>query len=138
MLPAPIDSAWAVLADLGRIADWAPNADHSCALTDPGEGMGAARRVQAGRITLVERVDVWEPPLRIGYTIEGLPARLGAIHNEWRLEASGAATIATLETVVDSGTRPPQQLLARAVCRSLAKASDKMLGGLADYLGSSR
>lgn len=134
LLPAAVGDVWAVLARFDRISAWAPSIDHSSALSDPVGGLDAARRVQIGRMTLVERIDDWEPPTRLAYTIVGLPSRLGSIRNAWNLEPSGEATLATITTTVDAGPRPPQQLIARVVSRRLAKASGEFLAGLADHL----
>jgi hypothetical protein len=99
--------------------------------------VGRARRVQAGRVVLVERITVWEPPDRLAYDLGGLPPVVKSAVNEWRLvadPAGGERTIVTLATHVDCGPRPPRQLVARLVGNRLAKASDVMLAGLADHL----
>jgi uncharacterized protein YndB with AHSA1/START domain len=138
-LPARV---WDVLADFDRLAVWAPNADHTCWLDEPrddGEMVGRARRVQAGRVVLVETITVWEPPARLAYDLGGLPPVVKSAVNEWRLvadPAGGDRTMVTLATHVDCGPRPPQQLVARLVARRLAKASDVMLGGLAAHLAA--
>lgn len=141
-IPAPSTRVWDVLADFDRLAVWADNADHTCWLDEVGDdgGMiGRARRVQAGRVVLVERITVWEPPSRLAYDLGGLPPVVKSALNEWRLvaDASGVdRTIVTLATHVHCGPRPPQQLVARLVGNRLAKASDVMLAGLADHLAA--
>ena len=137
VLPAPVEDVWGVLADFGGISRWATTLDHSTSL-DAGPGVGAARRIQVGRTTLVETVTAWEPPSRLAYRIEGLPSRLGSIVNEWQLEPDGATTRATLSTTVDTGPRPPHKLVERLVLRRLTRASVEMLSGLAAHLSSSR
>lgn len=141
-IPAHLTRVWDALADFDRLAVWADNADHTCWLDDPsddGEMIGRARRVQAGRVVLVERITVWEPPARLAYDLGGLPPVVKSATNEWRLRvdpADGDHTIVTLATHVDCGPRPPQQLIARLVGNRLAKASDVMLAGLADHLAA--
>jgi hypothetical protein len=101
--------------------------------------IGRARRVQAGRVVLVERITVWEPPARLAYDLGGLPPVVKSAVNEWRLVTDPSSvdrTIVTLATHVDCGPRPPQQLVARLVGNRLAKASDVMLAGLADHLAA--
>ncbi len=131
---APCERVWAVLADFGQIAEWAGNVDHSVVLTAVGEGEGAARRVQVGRLALIETIVDWDPPRRLAYSIAGLPPRLGEVVNEWTLEAMGEQTRVILATSVDPGPRPPQQGVGRLVAGRMAKASDKMLDGLASHL----
>jgi uncharacterized protein YndB with AHSA1/START domain len=141
-IPAHLTRVWDVLADFDRLAAWAANADHTCWLDDPlpdGEMVGRARRVQAGRVVLVETITVWEPPARLAYDLGGLPKVVKSAANEWRLRADpsdGERTVVTLATHVDCGPRPPQKMLARIVGRRLAGASDVMLDGLAAHLGS--
>ena len=123
---------WATLADLGAISSWAPNCEHSSLLTEGnGTGVGAVRRVQAGRTTLLERVVEWEPEGVLAYQLEGLPSVIRSAVMEWRLRLEADATIVTLTSRVDAGPRPPQRLIANIAARRLAKASDQMLDGLA-------
>jgi uncharacterized protein YndB with AHSA1/START domain len=141
-IPAHLTRVWDVLADFDRLADWAPNADHTCWLDEPredGEMVGRARRVQAGRVVLIETVTIWEPPARLAYDLGGLPPVVRSAVNEWRLRADPSGenrTVVTLATHVDCGPRPPQRLLARIVGRRLARASDAMLDGLAAHLAT--
>ena len=143
LMPAPATEVWKVLAAFDQLADWAPNADHTCWLDEErpdGEMVGRARRVQAGRIVLVERITVWEPPARLAYDLAGLPPVIESAVNEWQLRADpadGDRTIVTLASHVDCGPRPPQQLIARLAGRRLAGASDTMLAGLAEQLAAS-
>ena len=122
---------WDVLAAFGDLARWAPNVDHSCLLTAQAEGVGTARRVQAGRATLVETVTVWEPGASLAYLITGLPRVIRSVTNTWHLRPAGEGTSVTLTTAVDAGRRPPQRLAAAIVARKLGGESDRMLAGLA-------
>lgn len=128
---ASTDAVWAVLADFGDLARWARDIDHSSLLHEGELAVGLRRRVQLGRLTLVETVDVVEPSRRLGYRIEGLPRFLRQVRNEWELRPEAAGTSVAVTTTVDAGPRPPQQVVARLVARRLAKASDSMLAGLA-------
>jgi len=125
---------WSVLAAFDRIADWAPNIDHSSALTSDAAGPGAARRVQVGNLTLVERVIEWLPEQRLSYSIEGLPPRLGTVRNTWTLHPDGVGTDVALTTTVQASARPPGPLIERLAARGLARASDQLLAGLAHQL----
>jgi hypothetical protein len=128
---------WEVLARFDDIAVWAPAVvDHSSGLGGPEEGVGAARRIQSGRTTVVETVERWDPPKLLAYRLEGLPGPLRKVVNEWRLEPSGDATEATITSSVDVGPRPPHRLVERVALRRLAKVSDGLLDGLASHLSS--
>lgn len=133
----PAAVIWEALADFGAISTWAPNADHSSLLqtTEP-LGVGCTRRVQVGRLTLLERVVTWDEPNTLAYAIEGMPAVVRSVRNEWRLEpVDPTKTEVTLRSDIDCGPRPPQRLIARIVGLRLASASASMLTGLAQFLG---
>ena len=95
-IAAPRAKVWAVLADFPAIVTWAPNVDHSTAATEAREGIGAVRRVQVGRITLIETVVDWQPRELLSYTVEGLPPIAGSIVTTWRLEDDDKTTKATV------------------------------------------
>ena len=56
-----------------------------------------------------------------------------SVINTWTLAAGENGTDATLTTEVDAGSRPPQKAIASVVARTLGKASDEMLDGLAAH-----
>lgn len=128
-IAAERDEVWAILADFGSIARWAPNVDHSCPMSDRTEGVGTVRRIQTGRATLVERVTEW-PPSTLAYTIEGLPPILGSVVSRWTIESVPGGSRVSLASHIEAGPRPPQRLVARAVGRRLASAADEMLAAL--------
>jgi hypothetical protein len=142
-IPVPPEVVWDALAEFGAIVVWAPNVDHSCLMTEQTSGIGAARRVQAGRTTLVETVTEWTPPDGdhrgiVTYTLEGLPKVVRSVTNSWRLDADGGRTAVTLTSTVDAGPRPPQKLIARIVARKLASASGEMIAGLTAHVTASQ
>ena len=134
MVSASPDDVWAVLSDFAVISKWAPNVDHSCLLSGQAEGVGTVRRIQIDRSTLVETVENWDPGSTLSYRIAGLPPIIKSVTNTWQLEADGDATRVTLTSEVAAGTRPPQQLIAKAVGKRLAGASEQMLDGLTRHL----
>jgi uncharacterized protein YndB with AHSA1/START domain len=133
-LAQPPEAVWAALAAYDRIAAWAPQVDHATRLGGPPDGPGAVRRVQVGRLALVETVTDWEPGRHLAYRIEGLPRPLGRVATSWHLRPAGTGTEVSVTTTVDAGPRPPQQLIARIGARRLGAAGDQMLGGLAGHL----
>ncbi len=134
----PPDEVWAVLADFAGISTWAPNVDHSCLTTAQTEGIGAVRRIQAGRNVVLERIVEWETGERLGYAITGLPPVIKSVTNTWTLtgDPAGAGTQVALTSRINAGPRPPQQLVARGVGQVLAKASVQMLDGLAAHVST--
>ncbi len=134
LVAAPSDAVWEALADFGAISSWAPNVDHSCLMTEQTEGVGTVRRIQTGRTTIVETVERWEPGVGMSYRITGLPPVIKSVTNTWRLGASGDSTMVQLTTDIDTGPRPPQHVIAKAVGRRLAAASEQMIAGLTDHL----
>lgn len=130
-IAAPRAKVWAVLADFPAIATWAPNVDHSTAATDARDGIGAVRRVQVGRITLMETVVDWQPRELLSYTVEGLPPIAGSIVTTWRLGDGDGTTKTTVTTTVFSRPNPVSRFIGRALSRQLGRAAKQMLGGLA-------
>lgn len=130
-IDASPDAVWDVLADFASISAWADNVDHSCLLVAGEPGVGMARRIQAGRTTVVERVVTWRPASALAYDIEGLPPVIRSARNRWDLVPAAAWTRVTLTSTVDAGPRPPQMLVARIVGRLLVRQSEVMLAGLA-------
>ena len=132
-VPAAPDAVWTVLADFGHLAEWARDVDHSCLTTEQAEGIGAARRVQVGPLTLVETVTEWEGGRSLAYTLDGLPPFVRRAVNRWVLEPAGPDhTTITLTLDMTPGPRPPMwpaTMIATAVVR---RATDRMLGGLTE------
>jgi carbon monoxide dehydrogenase subunit G len=134
LIAAPLDAVWEVLADFAAISSWAPNVDHSCLMSEQTEDVGTARRIQTGRTTLVETVTTWEPGATLAYSISGLPPVVRSVTNTWRIGASGNSTLVVLTTEIDTGPKPPQQVIAKLVGRRLAAASEQMIAGLTEHL----
>ena len=136
-IEAPRDAVWSALADFHGISRWAPNVDHSCAMTDMSLGVGTVRRVQTGRTTLLETVEAWQPGSKLSYEITGLPPVIRSVVTSWTLDARGAGvgrTEVIVRTDVDAGPRPPQRVIAKVVARKFGSAADEMLAGLATHV----
>jgi len=138
LIDAPADDVWAVLADFDSISEWADFVDHSCLMSEQTEGAGMARRIQMGRIAIIETITDWEPGAMFSYAITGLPPVVGSVINSWRLGASGDSTMVSLTTEIDAGARPPRRLVAGVVGRRLGRSSDAMLAGLSTHLASKK
>ena len=134
-IAAAPEAVWDVLADFGSLSAWAPGVDHSCVL-EHGAGdapLGTSRRVQVGRMTLVERITDISAPRVLGYDIEGLPRRLRRVANRWDLSpATGGSTEVAITTTVEIGANPVARAAEHLVCRMAARQSDAMLSGLAE------
>lgn len=131
---APIDVVAATLADFADLHTWSGAVDHTSALTDPPGGPDAARRVQIGRRTVIERVVDWNLPATVAYRIEGLPKPVGDVVNRWTLIGAGGHTDVTLTSTIDAGPKPVARLIERVVGRQLGATSDRLLADLASHL----
>jgi hypothetical protein len=121
---------WQELAQLDSISDWAKGVDHSALITSEASGVGAARRIQAGRVALIETVTIWEPERELAYSIQGLPPLVKSVSNHWRLDPVAGATGVSLTTSIDPGPTPRGKIAARILGLILGSASQRMLLGL--------
>jgi len=121
---------WQVLADFHHLANWAPGVSHSSAMIATPPGLGAARRVQAGAIVLVETVVEWEPGRVLGYDMAGLPPLLGSASNRWMLAAIVSGTDIAITVGIEPRNSSLSKTVARLVARRIAKANRRMLDGL--------
>jgi carbon monoxide dehydrogenase subunit G len=129
LVPASVDAVWEVLADFGDISRWGTGVDQSNLLTEGPVGLGTTRRVQVGRNTLRETITTWEPGVKLGYSLVGLPPVVRSVTNTWELAPEGSSTNVTLTSVVQG--RP---LLAHLVAGKLGKASAQLVDGLSKHL----
>ena len=127
---APPDAVWAVLADFGAISGWVPMIEHSCLLSDRTDGVGAVRRVQIARQTLIERVTTWDEPRELAYDIEGLPSIVGTARSTWRVTPVASGSTVVLTNEIDTGRSLVKILIATRVLGRMAMASEVMLAGL--------
>ena len=126
------ERVFGVLADFGDIAEWAQFIQHSSLLTERASGVGATRRVQMARQTVVETVTVWDEPHELAYRIDGLPPIIGAVSTRWTLVPAASGTMVTVTTRIEPGRLPHRRRIAKKVGERLAIASELMLGGLAE------
>ncbi|HVU61479.1 MAG TPA: SRPBCC family protein [Mycobacteriales bacterium] len=137
-IAAKKSKVWAALADFPAIVVWAPNVDHSTATTTAHNGIGAVRRVQSGRITLLETIVDWQPEERLGYTLDGLPKLAGSVLTTWELAETGDSTRVTITSAIHSRPNPLGRIVARVLGKQLAKAANQMLSGLAAHVEESK
>jgi uncharacterized protein YndB with AHSA1/START domain len=121
---------WAALAAFDQISSWAPDVDHSVYTTDRTEGIGAARRVQIGRMALIETVTVWEPHHVLAYTLEGLPPLVRSVTNRWILEPLAGGATVSITTSIDPGNTVKGRIGARILSIPLGRGSRRLLDGL--------
>lgn len=129
-----VSVVWDTLADFGALATWAPRIDHVSMTTESISGVGATRRIQSGRIVLLERVAEWEPGVRLAYDIEGLPRVVGHARNDWHLEPAASGTLVSLTSIVDAGSRPPGPLVAKLAVRAMGRVGRGLVEGLARHV----
>jgi uncharacterized protein YndB with AHSA1/START domain len=135
VVPAPPDRVWATLARFDEISAWAGNVDHSAYTTVATAGVGTARRVQAGRIAVLETVIEWHPTTTLAYRLEGLPPLARSVVNRWTLDPSpdGMGTTATLTTVIEPLAGPRGRIGTKILGAVLTRAANAMLTGIAAY-----
>ncbi|MEX0768828.1 MAG: SRPBCC family protein [Microthrixaceae bacterium] len=130
LVAASSEQVWDLLAAFDAISSWAKNVDHSSLLTTLNGGVGAARRVQVGRLALIESVTVWETMNELAYSIQGLPPVVKSVTNQWRMTSRGADTEVSLTTLIDPGGAPRGKIAAAVLGAVLGRASLQMLKGM--------
>ena len=136
MIPSRAEAIWSILADFGALSSWVDGIAHSSLLHHGAEGpLGTSRRVQAGRLTLVETITAFDPPTTLAYEIEGLPTMVRAASNRWTLSPCGHATD-VMVTSTYSVAGPLSAPAGWIVRRAMAKTSDDLLAGLAQRMES--
>lgn len=135
----PIDRAWERLAQLDAIAQWAPDVEHSSMLTEQRDGVGAARRIQAGRVTLVETITEWQAPsgdetAGMAYVLEGLPPMVGTVINRWELRSVpfGVGTLPQTDITLTCSIQPTAKRIGRPLSRIMSRVMSKTLRSLID------
>ncbi len=133
LIAAPPEEVFATLAAFDQISRWAKNITHASYTTASTEGPGTTRRVQSGRVTLLETVTEWEPPVRLAYSLVGLPKIAGEVINRWELAPAAGDTRATLSSTLDPGRSLAGRLVAAVLARVLSRVADQLLDGLAEH-----
>lgn len=136
VVKARVGDVWAMLADFGAIAAWAPDVVRAHREDHGPLRVGSVRKVKVGPLTLTERVRTCEPALELAYAIEGLPPLVRSVENAWRLAARGEATHVTLTTTLEPRRFPGARIAGRLLGFELGRASKRMLDGLAAHLSA--
>ncbi len=71
-LPPPLEAAWRLLADCESIPRWAPDVAAAEVVSQP-VGPGTIRRVQFTDYLLAERIEAWQPPEHLAYSVIDSP-----------------------------------------------------------------
>ena len=136
-IDAKPEAVWGVLSDFGRLDQINKDVDHSSLLREGPLAVGLTRRVQSGRLVVLERIEEVDEPRVLAYAIEGAPGPKAEVRNEWRLEPAGADSTDVHITTTVTAVRGPR-LVERVMARLIATQSDRMLEGLADQLEANR
>lgn len=105
-IDAPRDKVWAVVADIGRIAEWAPTITRSHVIGEPTVGIGARRycrhKLMGG---LEEEVIAWQDRrlLKLAVT-KGMPPPVrGAVGTYELADTRSGSTVLSFTLDVDLG-----------------------------------
>ena len=130
-IDAPAEKAWAVVADFGGVANWAPTITESRSLTDANGGVGARRtctHVKMGE--LEEAIVEWDEGRRYSYDVtRGLPMPMKSLNNDRSVESDGDGAVVTLRQNFQTKFGP---------LGSLGEPHDSADDGKGDDLGARR
>ena len=93
---APVERVWEVLADIGGIANWAPQINHAVTTTEGNPGVGSERQCDvAGFGTVTERFVEWEDGSHFTYEVSNV-ALMKLVRNTTSVHAAGDQSLITL------------------------------------------
>lgn len=116
-IAVPPQTAWAVLADFGKVHLWSPSVAHAELISDVASGPGCARACDVrgfGRIE--ETVTEWRPGEYLAYEATPL-GPLGRSHNRWTVTAAPGGCVVRVELSYGVRFGPVGWLLHRAMMR---------------------
>ncbi len=138
---APSERVWALLADIGGVAEWNPTVDHAVTTSEGSEGLGASRSCAvAGMGTVQETVVAWDEGREMLYEIEGaaMMRRMRAGFTLAPIDA-GAATLVTMRADFAMRGGPLGALMAATVGRRKLRATMlHVLAGLREHVERQR
>lgn len=105
-IAVPPQTAWAVLADFGKVHLWSPSVAHAELISDVASGPGCARACDVrgfGRIE--ETVTEWRPGEYLAYEATPL-GPLGRSHNRWTVTAAPGGCVVRVELSYGVALRP--------------------------------
>ncbi len=134
---APSERVWALLADIGGVAEWNPTVDHAVTTSEGREGLGASRSCAvAGMGTLQETIVAWDEGREMFYEIEGaaMMRRMRAGFTLAPIDA-GAATLVTMRADFAMRGGPLGALMAATIGRRKLRATMlHVLAGLREHV----
>lgn len=104
-------AVWAVLAQLEKLASWAPGIDASSIEGNQSEGVGTVRKVTTAQFgEIAQTVTEWKPEQRLTYVTER-SGPFTATHTAYDLKATdgGTEVRATLAFNIAAGAMPPEK-----------------------------
>lgn len=136
-IAAPVEEVWAVLADFGGVAQWAPTITDSAIVGGANGGVGAVRictHVKMG--TLEETIVSWTDGETYSYDVTaGLPFPMKALRNDWSVVEREASTTVILHQEFSTKLGPLGSLMELMIMkRMMRKEIGLALAGLKQYV----
>lgn len=132
-IAAPAERVWELLGAFGGLEKWAPGVT-SCVVE--GDGVGATRRVAAGGMTIVERLESRDPAARrFSYSIAEGPIPVEKYLATVSVSSAGPQRSRVLWTAsFDAGKLPADA--AKGLAQGIEGSYRGMLQGLRTALGA--
>lgn len=134
-IAAPVEEVWAVLADFGNVAQWAPTVNHAVITNGPAAGLDCTRECTVegfGKIT--ERIVEWNEGESYTYEL-GAVGPLKRARNTWAVRADGKGTRVTFTVRFELRFGPLGAVLDRLVMRrKFAQQLRPSIAGLKQYV----
>ncbi len=126
---------WQVLANFGRVSNWAPTIRESHSTTEATRGVGAERACEHEKMGHIEeRVVSWDEGSSLSYdVIKGLPFPMKSLNNIWSVSDAGEGAVVRLTMDFRMGMGPLGALPALMARPMMRKEMGLSLAGLKQY-----